>query len=105
MDVPVLLRQLTNVACAPIYANTAGNPLEHLCGHGAMPHGGWPLVNWPFGEEGARTSRGQLAPGPGAPGPTAAPVGVMPTPEHMPNTGYLYPLPEQHSGLIVSAMA
>ena len=102
MDVPVLLRQLSNVACAPIYANAAGNPLELLCGERSLPHGGLPLVDWPFGEGLPRSWHGQLSPGPGATGPDA-PVGISLTPQDMPNTGYLYPLPEQYSGLIVSA--
>ena len=101
MDVPVL-RQLINVACAPIYANAAGNPLELLAGPGSLPRGGLPLADWPFGEGLPRSWRGQLAPEPGAGGPIA-PAGVLLTPEIMRNTGYLYPLPEQYSGLIVSA--
>ena len=102
MDVPVLFRQLIDVACAPIYANAAGNPLELECGQGCLPRGGMPLVNWPFGEGMPRSWHGQLSPGPGATGPDA-PVGISLTPETMPLTGYLYPLPEQYSGLIVSA--
>lgn len=102
MDVPVLLKQLSDVARAPMYANTAGEPLQLLCGEGCLPRGGLPLQYWPFGEGQPRSWHGQLAPGPGATAPDA-PVGISLTPEDMPNTGYMYPLPEQYSGLIVSA--
>jgi len=102
MDVPVLFRQLINVAHAPVYANTAGNPLQLLCGLGSLPRGGLPLDDWPFGEGLPRSWHGQLSPEPGSPGPDA-PVGISLTPLEMPGTGYLYPLPERHVGSIVSA--
>ncbi|MDR2726887.1 MAG: hypothetical protein LBC10_02705 [Deltaproteobacteria bacterium] len=102
MNVPTLFRQLIDVACAPIYANAAGDPLQLLCGQGSLPRGGLPLTDWPFGDGLPRSWHGQLSPGPGATGPNAL-VGISLTPQDMPNTDYLYPLPEQHSGLIVSA--
>ena len=102
MEALVLFKQLSNVARAPIYANAAGNPLQLMCGQDCLPRGGLPLVNWPFGDGLPRSWHGQLSPGPGSTGPNA-PVGISLTPQDMPNTGYMYPLPEQYSGLIVSA--
>jgi hypothetical protein len=101
MEVPTLLRQFIDIACAPIYANAAGNPLQAL-GHGIGKREGLSLADWPFGEGLPRSQCGQLSPEPGSPAPDA-PVGISLTPQDMPNTGYLYPLPEQYSGLIVSA--
>jgi len=101
MIAPTLFRQLINIARAPVYANAAGNPLQRLCGEGSLPHGGLSLAAWPFGEGLPRSWHGQLSPEPGSLRPDA-PVGISLTPLEMPNTGYVYPLPEQHSGLIVS---
>jgi hypothetical protein len=100
MEVPTLFRQFIDVACAPIYANAAGNPLQGL-GHTLVTRG-LSLADWPFGEGLPRSQCGQLSPEPGSPGPDA-PVGISLTPQDMPNTGYMFPLPEQYSGLIVSA--
>ena len=102
MEALTPFRQLISVASAPVYANTRGVPLEQLGGQYTLPRSGWPLQDWPFGEGLARSWHGQLSPGPGAQGPVA-PVGVMPAPEHMPNTGYEYPLPERLTGRVVLA--
>jgi hypothetical protein len=101
MEALTVFRQLINVACAPIYANAAGEPLQGL-GRGTVARPDLPLADWPFGEGLPRSSRGQLAPEPGL-GRPDAPVGISLTPQDMPNRGYLFPLPEQYSGLIVSA--
>jgi len=102
MEALTLFRQLISVASAPIYANTAGEPLEQLCGQYCLPRGGWPLKDWPFGEGQPRSWHGQLSPGPGATGPMA-PVGISLSPGDMPGTGYMYPLPERQTGLVVEA--
>lgn len=100
METLTLFRQLISTASAPIYAITRGEPLERLGGQYVLPRSGWPLQNWPFGDGFARSWHGQLSPGPGARGPVA-PTGVMPTAQHLPLTGYMYPVPERVSGSIV----
>ncbi len=102
MEALTPFRQLISVASAPVYANTRGEPLEQLSGQYTLPRGGWPLQDWPFGEGQPRSWRGQLSPGPGAQGPVA-PVGIMLTPDQLPNTGYMEPLPERLTGKVIQA--
>lgn len=102
MECLTLYNQLISFACAPIYANTAGKPLQKLSGEAWLPHGGLSLADWPFGEGQPRSWHGLMSPEPGSQVPIA-PVGIMPTPQDMPNTGYLYRLPETQSGSIVTA--
>lgn len=102
MEALTLYRQLISFASAPIYANTAGEPLDQLGGEKLLPNIGWNLRDGVLRATEARSWHGQLSPEPGAPGPVA-PTGVMPVLEALPNTGYMLPLPERASGRIIQA--